>query len=55
MGAAAFGFDKNHDNTLAITLSGEWLLSANLPATDAVLDELRRAPRPLISAGGIRD
>jgi phospholipid/cholesterol/gamma-HCH transport system permease protein len=47
MSAAALAFDKNDDNTLAITLSGEWLLGADLPAPDPVLDELRHAPKPV--------
>ena len=48
MSAAALAFDKNDDNTLAITLAGEWLLGADLPAPDPVLDELRRAPKPAV-------
>jgi phospholipid/cholesterol/gamma-HCH transport system permease protein len=47
MTAAALAFDKNHDK-LAITLAGEWRLGTELPATDAVLDELGRVPKPSI-------
>jgi phospholipid/cholesterol/gamma-HCH transport system permease protein len=47
MSAAALAFDKNHDK-LAITLAGEWRLGTELPATDAVLDELRRVPKPSV-------
>lgn len=46
MSAAALICDKNNDNDLAITLSGEWLLGGELPAPDPVLDELRHAPKP---------
>jgi phospholipid/cholesterol/gamma-HCH transport system permease protein len=46
MSAAALAFDKNDNDKLTITLSGEWLLGADLPAPDSVLDELRRAPKP---------
>ncbi len=46
MSAAALAFDKNDDNKLAITLAGEWRLGADLPATEPVLDELRREPKP---------
>ncbi len=48
MSAAALTFAKNDDNRLAITLAGEWLLGADLPATDSVLDELRCAPKPAV-------
>lgn len=44
--SAALAFDKKDDNSLAITLSGEWRLGADLPAPDSVLDRLRRAPKP---------
>ena len=47
MSAAALAFDRNHDK-LAITLAGEWRLGTELPATDAVLDELRREPKPSV-------
>jgi phospholipid/cholesterol/gamma-HCH transport system permease protein len=47
MSAAALDFDKNHDK-LTITLAGEWRLGTELPATDAVLDELRRVPKPSV-------
>ena len=48
MGAAALAYNKNDDNKLAITLSGEWLLGADLPAPDPVLDELRSPPKPAV-------
>ena len=46
MSAPVLAFDKNNDKKLAITLAGEWLLGADLPAPDPVLNELRGAPKP---------
>ena len=48
MSAPVLSFDKNDDKKLAITLAGEWLLGADLPAPDPVLDELRHAPKPAV-------
>ena len=34
------------DDSLAIALSGDWLLGADLPGVDPVVDRLRRSPAP---------
>ena len=46
MTAAALTCDKNNNNALAITLSGNWLLGEELPGPDPVLDRLRQTPKP---------
>jgi phospholipid/cholesterol/gamma-HCH transport system permease protein len=46
MSAATMTFDRNPDDTLAIRLAGDWLLDADLPAPDGVLDELRSPRKP---------
>jgi phospholipid/cholesterol/gamma-HCH transport system permease protein len=46
MNAAALTCARDDHGSLAITLSGDWLVGADLPAPDPVLDELRGSPGP---------
>ena len=50
--------DATSSNTLAVTFSGDWLLGANLPRVDPVLEQLRqRAGLATVSfnTGGLGD
>ena len=44
--APALSCHRREDGGLAVTVSGDWLLSAPLPATGAVLAHLGEAPKP---------
>jgi phospholipid/cholesterol/gamma-HCH transport system permease protein len=44
MTEALLNSDASDSNTLAVTLSGDWLLGANLPGVDSVLEQLRHQP-----------
>ena len=44
MTEALLNSDASTSNTLAITFSGDWLLGANLPVLDPVLEQLRQQP-----------
>lgn len=46
MSAAALTCARTDNGSLAIALSGDWLVGADLPAADLVLDELRSSPKP---------
>ena len=46
MDAAALSWDDHNNNALAITLSGDWLLTGELPDHDAVVTRLRDGPSP---------
>ncbi len=46
MTAALLHSDASGNNTLAITLSGDWLLGTNLPGVGPVLEQLRQQPGP---------
>lgn len=46
MAGAVLSCELDEGNVLALTLSGDWLLGADLPAPDLVLDRLRQSPRP---------
>ena len=44
MTEALLNSDASNSNTLAVTFSGDWLLGANLPGVDSVLEQLRHQP-----------
>jgi phospholipid/cholesterol/gamma-HCH transport system permease protein len=46
MNAATLSISEGHRERLVISLSGEWLLGADLPGPDLVLDRLHNAPKP---------
>ena len=43
---AELACNETTDNTLAITMSGDWLLGGALPGIDSVVDRLRQSPQP---------
>lgn len=43
---AALTCDNNSEDSLAVSLTGDWLLGNNLPGPDPVLDSLRQSPAP---------
>ncbi len=43
---AALSVIEGNQESLAISLSGDWLLGGELPGPDPVLDRLRQAPKP---------
>jgi phospholipid/cholesterol/gamma-HCH transport system permease protein len=43
---AALTCDNNSEDSLAVSLTGDWLLGNNLPGPDPVLDSLRQLPTP---------
>ena len=43
---AALTCDNNSEDSLAVSLTGDWLLGNNLPGPDPVLDSLRQLPAP---------
>ncbi len=46
MTKAALSITEGGQKSLAISLSGDWLLGGELPGPDPVLDELRKSPKP---------
>ena len=46
MSKAALSVVEGDQQSLAISLSGDWLLGGELPGPDPVLDRLRQAPKP---------
>ncbi len=46
MTKAALSITQGGQKSLAISLSGDWLLGGELPGPDPVLDELRKSPKP---------
>ena len=43
---AALTCTVTSDNTLAVTLAGDWVLAAGLPGVEPVIDRLRETPQP---------
>ncbi len=46
MSKAALSVVEGDQQSLAISLSGDWLLGGELPGPDPVLDKLRKSPKP---------
>ena len=46
MSAATLSIAESQQESLVVTLSGEWLLGGQLPGPDPVLDRLRKDPKP---------
>jgi phospholipid/cholesterol/gamma-HCH transport system permease protein len=55
MSKAALSVIEGNQESLAISLSGDWLLGGELPGPDPVLDRLRQSPKPTSLAFDSRD